>query len=403
VSRRLTAIGVAALVAAGALLGLDALLGESPAGPARVAGPTNPAATANSPGATGPAAPTEPAAPAGQPDITVLMSGDVLLRDTLWAQARADARARGADGYDFRPMLAGVRDAVSGADVAICHLETPVGAAGGPYSDYPVFNVPPQIVPALDWVGYDACTTASNHTLDQGSAGIDRTLTALDRVGIAHAGSARTAREGDRTTVLTVRGVRIALLSYTYGLNGFTRPDGSPWIVDLIEQRTILAEAKRARNDGADIVLVALHWGTEYRNDPTPQQRDLAEVLLDSADIDLVYGHHAHVVQPFDRIGGKWIAYGLGNHLAEQFTQPERTHEGVMARFTFSQGATGRWTVSDAGYLPTFMSLRAPFRLIDLTVALADDGVSGSRRAGYQRSFDRIEGTVRGMHAWPAG
>ena len=141
-SRRLTAIGVAALVAAGALLGLDALLGESPAGPARVAGPTHPAATANSPVATGPAAPTEPAAPAGQPDITVLMSGDVLLRDTLWAQARADAQARGADGYDFRPMLAGVRDAVSGADVAICHLETPVGAAGGPYSDYPVFNVP---------------------------------------------------------------------------------------------------------------------------------------------------------------------------------------------------------------------------------------------------------------------
>ncbi|MCI0685651.1 MAG: CapA family protein [Sporichthyaceae bacterium] len=392
-SRRLTAIGVAALLAAGALLGLDALLGDSPAGRAGSAG-----VGSSSPSATpGPATPSLPATPAEPSDITVLMSGDVLLRDTLWAQARRDARAAGRSGYDFRPMLAGVRDAVSGADLAICHLETPVGAAGGPYSDYPVFNVPPQIVPALDWAGYDACTTASNHTLDQGSSGIDRTLAALDRAGIAHAGSARTAGESDRTTVLTVRGVRIALLSYTYGLNGFTRPDGSPWIVDLIEQRAILAAAKQARRDGADLVLVALHWGTEYRNDPTPRQRDLAEVLLDSPDIDLVYGHHAHVVQPFDRIGGKWIAYGLGNHLAEQYTQPERTHEGVMARFTFSRRADGRWTVSEAGYLPTFMSLRAPFRLVDLGAALEDQELTESRRTGYQRSFDRIEDILR---AW---
>lgn len=397
-SRRLVGIGVIALVAAAAILGVDWLLagpaGTSASGP----GPLDPPA-AGSPAAS----PGAGSAAAGPRRLTVLMSGDVLLRETLWMQARADARAAGRGGYDFRPMLAGVRPTVSAADLAICHLETPVAPAGGPYSDYPVFNVPPQIVPALDWAGYDACTTASNHSLDQGSTGIDRTLAALDQAGIAHAGSARTAREADRVTVLTVRGSRVALLSYTFGLNGFTRPDGSPWLVDLIEQRAILAEARRARASGADLVLVALHWGVEYRNDPTAQQRALATALLASPDVDLVYGHHAHVVQPFARIGGKWVAYGLGNHLAEQYTQPERTHEGVMARFTFTERAGGGWAVSRAEFLPTAMPLRPPFRLADLTAALADPALPATRRTGYQRSFDRVADVVGSLGAWRNG
>jgi poly-gamma-glutamate capsule biosynthesis protein CapA/YwtB (metallophosphatase superfamily) len=393
-SRRLVGIGLAALLAAGAILGLDRLFG----GPGRTS--AGPASVSASPtGARTPAPSTTGAEPRR---LTVLMSGDVLLRETLWAQARADAQDAGEGGYDFRPMLAGVRPAVSGADVAICHLETPIARAGGPYADYPVFNVPPQIVPALHWAGYDACTTASNHSLDQGTAGIERTLAALDEAGIAHAGSARTAREGARVTMLTVRGVRVALLSYTFGLNGFRRPDGSPWLVDLIEQRAILAEAARARREGADLVLVALHWGVEYRNEPTAAQRTLAAALLASPDVDLVYGHHAHVVQPFDRTHGKWVVYGLGNHLAEQYTQPERTHEGVMARFTFTEG-DGRWRVSEAAFLPTAMSLRPPFRLVDLTAALTDDGVTGARRTAYQRSFDRIEEIVESRGAWQYG
>jgi poly-gamma-glutamate capsule biosynthesis protein CapA/YwtB (metallophosphatase superfamily) len=341
------------------------------------------------------------------------MSGDVLLRETLWAQAARDADARGERDYDFRPMLAGVRARISAADLAICHLETPVGEPSGPFSDYPVFKVPPQIIPALAWAGYDACTTASNHTLDAGADGVDRTLAALDAAGIAHAGSARTSREDDRTTILTVHpqgpagspgraAVKVALLSYTYGLNGFPMPAGKSWIVDTIDPEQILSEARQARRAGAEVVLVALHWGQEYRNEPTKDQQRIARRLLASPDIDLVYGHHAHVPQPFGKINGKWIVYGLGNHLAEQVSQPERTHEGTMARFTFAERG-GRWIVTAAEYIPTAIGLQAPFRLADLPRQLSRDDLTGAERAAARRSYDEVSDIVDSLGASKAG
>lgn len=374
------AVGCAALVAAAGFAAVDVLRGDAPNPDGSAVDATPPAAVAPSTG--------EQSHPAQGREFTVLVSGDVLLRDTLWAQAAEDAAG---EGYDFRPMLEGVRPAVSAADLAICHMETPVGTLDGPYSDYPIFNVPPHIIPALAWTGYDACTTASNHTIDKGVDGVTRTLDALDAAGVAHAGSARTADEADEITIMEVgddaEPARVALLSYTYGLNGLRPPVGKEWIVNLIDESDILHEAERARADGADVVLVALHWGLEYRNEPTAEQRTLAEALLESPDIDLVYGHHAHVVQPLDVINGKWVAYGLGNHLAEQATQPERTHEGVMVRFTLTEGPDGEWSTTAAEYLPTRVPLSPPFRLLDLTQERTSEASEGS----YERISELVE------------
>ncbi len=406
-TRKFIVIGSLALALAAVLAGLNWTVlddaGNVPVNPNHANRGPQPASSPGEPG------PTTPGPGADPPTFTVLVSGDVLLRDTLWTQAARDAEARGADGYDFRPMLAGVHRRISAADLAICHLETPVGDADGPYSDYPVFQVPPQIVPALAWAGYDACTTASNHTLDAGADGVERTLRAFDAAGIEHSGSARSAEEGSRMTILAVRlhqrgggasdaAVRLALLSYTYGLNGFEAPSGKSWIVDTIDPEQILAEAEQARKAGADVVLVALHWGREYRNPPTADQQRIAKRLLASPDVDLVYGHHAHVPQPFAKINGKWVAYGLGNHLAEQATQPERTHQGVMARFTFTHRA-GAWRVSAAEFIPTSIGLRPPFRLADLSMVLARDDLRGADGAAARRSYDQISEIVNSLGA----
>jgi poly-gamma-glutamate synthesis protein (capsule biosynthesis protein) len=332
--------------------------------------------------------------------FTVVMSGDVLLHNTLWTQARWDAQAAGHEGYDFRLLLAGVRPAVSAADLAICHLETPLGPAGGPFSSYPIFSVPPRIAPDLAWAGYDACTTASNHSLDGGVSGVRRTLSALDAAGIGHAGSARTAHEASRIQMLHAAGATVALLSYTYGLNGFVPPSDRPWIVHLIDPDQILADAAEARRAGADIVLVALHWGNEYQQQPSNVQRELAARLLASPDIDLVYGHHAHVVQPFERIGAKWVAYGLGNHVAEQTLAERATHEGVMARFEFTATASGDWLVTGVEYLPTAISTAAPYRLVDLTRMLAaGDRVGDDRRREFDQAYRRIAAAVNSLGA----
>ncbi|MEV4413524.1 CapA family protein [Catellatospora sp. NPDC049609] len=293
--------------------------------------------------------------------FTVVGSGDVLLHNGLWKQAQRDA---GGHGYDFAPMLRGVRPVIESADLAICHLETPLGTARGPFTGYPTFKVPPQIVPALKQTGYDACSTASNHSLDGGAAGIRRTLDVLDAAGIRHTGMARSRAEQSVPQIMTVRGVRVALLSYSFSFNGIPRPKGKEWLVNYLEPKRVQQAARRARAAGAEVVIVSIHWGTEYQHRPNSQQVSVAKQLLGDGAIDLILGHHAHVVQPFERINGRWVAYGMGNHISYQGFSNE-TRDGVISRFTFTETAPGRFTVTRVAALPTFMQLNdGPARLL---------------------------------------
>src|SRR6478752_4945999 len=151
---------------------------------------------------------------------SVLVTGDMLVHAQLWEQARADALATGAKGLDFGPLLEGQRKYLEKGDLAICHQETPVAGPTGPFSAYPSFNVPPQIVTAAQQVGYQACTTASNHTIDQGTKGLVRTLDALDAAGLQHSGSYRTEADSQGVLILQTAAAKIALIEGTYGLNG---------------------------------------------------------------------------------------------------------------------------------------------------------------------------------------
>lgn len=332
----------------------------------------------------------EPPAPR---TLTVLGSGDVLLHSGLWRQAARDAAAAGRPGYDFGPLFAGVRAAVSTVDLAICHLETPVGNPEGPFTGYPIFEVPPQVIPALRETGYDACSTASNHSLDRGETGIRRTLDALDAAGVAHSGTHRSAAEHATPTIVTAKGVRVGLLSYTFSFNGLIRPPDKPWLANDLNAAAILAEAGRVRAAGAEIVIVSLHWGDEYRHSAGDGQVTLARQLLGSPDIDLILGHHAHVVQPFERVGDKWVAYGLGNHVSWQ-NQRETTRDGVLARMTFTETAPGRWRVTTAEALPTWMSLTDPARLLLVPAVLADPATPPSLRDICSRSLRRTTAVV---------
>ena len=334
--------------------------------------------------------------------FTLVATGDVLLHTALWEQASADAAAAGRTGHDFRPILAGIRPVVSGADVAICHMETPVAPPGGPYSSYPSFSVPPEITEALTATGYDACTTASNHTYDQGAEGVDRTLAALDASGIQHVGSARTRQEAAKTTLLDVRGPDVALLSYTYGFNGIPAPNGETWRSNPIDEARILADASTARRHGAEVVVVALHWGDEYRHDPNAQQRTFAPKLIRSPNIDLLLGHHAHVVQPVESIDGEWVVYGMGNLVSNQGSQGPEKLEGLLVRFTFTETANG-WRATKAEYAPVLTDDRGPMRVLDVGRALADPKTDPDLRRRLQTARDRTAMIVGGRGAATAG
>ncbi|WP_170026672.1 CapA family protein [Actinomadura oligospora] len=325
-----------------------------------------------------------PPAVHGTDRFTVVGTGDFLLHSVLIEQAASDARGH---GYDFMPMLAQLKALISGADLAVCHLETPVGSPSGPFRGYPEFNSPPQIVKAIRRLGYDTCSTASNHAIDQGERGVRRTLDALDRSGIGHAGTARSAREAEKIDMRDVKGVRVAHLSYTYGTNGIPKADD--WLVnDTLKSARILADAARAKSAGAEVVAVSLHWGEEYQHAPTAAQRRLAKRLLRSQDVDLILGDHVHVVQPFERFNGKWVAYGMGNQVANPSANAEATHEGLVARFTFGRDAEGRWRAQPS-FVPTLVRSGPPIRLRTLTADSAERGaVERTERVVRSLGFD---------------
>ncbi|ATW53004.1 CapA family protein [Streptomyces peucetius] len=349
---------------------------------------------------TGPASP-EPSAAAGADSaprgFTLVASGDVLPHDPIIHRAQLDAGGR---GYDFRPMLAGIGPVVSGADVALCHMETVYGE-NGHYTGYPSFKSPPEIATALAHTGYDSCSTASNHSLDDGAAGVRRTLDALDRVGVEHAGSARTPEEADRPAWLRAGGAKVAHLAYTYGTNDIPLPERQPWAVDLIEEQQIIDDSRAARSAGADVVVVSLHWGTEWQTEPDRQQLDLGRSLTASTtgarpDIDLILGTHAHVPQAYEKVNGTWIVYGMGDQIAGDMInhrgeQDARGNQGTLARFTFSPPAApgARWEVTKAEYIPQWMDTAAG-RVVNLPEVMRREGARADHIAAEKAITDAV-------------
>jgi Bacterial capsule synthesis protein PGA_cap len=315
-----------------------------------------------------------PSAGAAKParTLTILGAGDELLHPPVWAQAQRDATSLGRSGLDFDPIFAGVKPEISAASLAICHVETPLGAARGPYTGYPRFSVPPQIAGTLHDIGYDTCSTASNHTLDQGTAGIKRTLDALDAAGVKHTGSYRTKADSiipDIVEVSPTGGgapVKVAQLSFTFGFNGLRRPSGEDWVANVTDPIAILDAARVARRAGAQIVVLSIHWGVEYSHTPNAAQKALARRLLASPDIDLILGCHEHVVQPVQRIGDKWVVYGMGNQLARHADPINDNREGIMPVFRFSETSRGHWRVTKAVAIPTWVTLTPNIRVVDL-------------------------------------
>lgn len=321
----------------------------------------------------GPTESAEPKQDKRSDRITVVATGDVLLHERLWTTAKRDGSA---GQWDFAPLMASVKPLVQNADLAIAHLETPLAKLGGPYHGYPLFQGPPQIAAALKQTGYDLCTTASNHSFDGGAAGVDRTLDALDKVGLRHAGTARTRSEAEGITIVDVHGVKVASLSFTFGFNGLPYPNGETWRAGKIGTKSIRLKAQDARDRGADLVIVSCHWGTEYSNRLNDQQRDVGPELLADSNIDLVIGHHAHVVQPMQEIDGKWIAYGHGNLVAAHREPNSTKAEGLLTRFTFTRDG-GAWT-TEVEYAPLLMTDDLPVRVLDVRRELAKD--TGRRR-----------------------
>ena len=335
---------------------------------------------------------------------TLLFSGDVLSHTPVIATALAYGDG-GEWAYDYRPMFDDVRARISAADLAICVLETPVSDDNIGLDGYPTFEAPRELAAALVDAGYDGCATASNHSMDRGPSGVRTTLDEMDNVGLGHAGMARTETEAATPRIYDLDGVRVAHLSWTYGLNGFVLPADEPWLVNVNDVDAIRAEADRARAAGADVVVLSIQWGNEYQRTPSAEQLALAPALTAPGGVDVIIGNHAHVVQPVTEVQGVPVVYGLGNSLSNQYDNPNRTgtQDGVMIEVTISGNTDIGWSPTQMRWAPTWVD-RSTYTIVDLLSRLEeiddDDPLRSTLQASFARTAEAI--SLLGSSASPA-
>ena len=304
--------------------------------------------------------------------FSLVATGELLVHEYVADRA---ADYGGVGTWDFRPMFRLVRPILAGADVALCHLETPLSADNSDLAYYPGFRVPFELADAIADAGWDGCSVASNHSLDAGTTGVTSTLDHLRRAGVATTGMATTATD-DGPATFEADGISIAHLSYTGLMNGGSLPTEPEWLVPRVDAAEILTDAAAARASGAEFVVLSLHWGPEYETAATSRQVELVDTLLASPDVDLLLGHGAHVPQPVIERDGKYAAIGLGNFLSNQPGDerrmcsecPAATQDGLIAWFAVGDLPDGSVGVVDAAYVPTWVHRSSTYEVVPLGI-----------------------------------
>ena len=316
--------------------------------------------------------------------ITMAFVGDILPHSPLVARAQ-----RNDEG--FSPMFDDITPLISSVDLAICHLETPIAPQGEALSTFPFFGVPPTITEAIAKAGFDRCSTASNHTYDRGVKGIDETVNALLANNVAQSGMARTPNEIKPQT-FSVKGVTLSHLSYTFSYNGLALPQDQEWRSALIDTDRILRDARTAREMGADAVIVSMHWGNEMSHQLNSQQTSVANALTKSGDVDLIVGHHAHVVQPIEKVNNVWVIYGMGNVLSNLPTDerwPASSQDSGVFTTTMRRDTAGNISFDTPVVHPTWVDKQNGWIIRDIKKSLSNSNSSGVYARELELSLGR--------------
>ena len=336
--------------------------------------------------------------------LTVSVSGDILIHSLLWERALANG---GGSRYDFAPFFTELAPYVARADLAVCHVETPISSAEP--TSYPIFNAPEELAAGIEANGWDACDTASNHSLDGGQEGVDATAAALDRQGIRHTGSFSSAAARRRPLILEAKGVKIGYLAYTDFTNGIPLPN--PWSVNYIaadaavepKAKRVLADARRAREAGAEAVIVTMQWGDENATEPNDSQRELAQRLTRSPLVTTIVGQGPHVVQPVERINGKFVVFSEGNLVSNQSALaglPAETQYGLVALLHLVADDKGV-RVERVSYAPTWVRL-TDYAVLPVGVGLREDPANAAALREAYETVVGIAGRGRGVAPIPA-
>ena len=259
--------------------------------------------------------------------FSMITFGDALIHPAVYNDAK-----RNSSTYNFKKMFTEVEKIISDYDLKFYNQETVIGGASLGVSGYPTFNSPDAIGNDLIATGFNVVNLASNHTMDKGSVGATYSANFWkNKEGVYAIGSYTNSTERNNIVIKEMNGITYAILSYAYGTNGLPVPSGKEYLINLYSDAKAKQDIEKIR-DKVDVLMVSMHWGTEYVLEPTSEQKREANYLA-SLGVDVIIGHHPHVLQPVTFIDDTLVIYSLGNMISNQWVLGIEKNIGLTVAF----------------------------------------------------------------------
>ncbi len=248
--------------------------------------------------------------------LSLVMVGDGLLHSSVYK----DAYQNGV--YDFSTQLQYIKPIIKNYDLAFYNQESILGGSEIGLSDYPTFNSPQEFGDDMLDMGFNLVSLANNHTLDRGVNGVEHSCEYWSKhKDILWAGSYCSSEDASEIKIKEKNNIKYTLLAYTYGTNGIKVPEGKDYLVNIYSDEKAKSDIEKVR-DKVDLLIVSMHWGTEYKLEPTEEQKRQAE-YLSKLGVDIIIGTHPHVVEPITYINNTLVIYSLGNFISAQSTNSD--------------------------------------------------------------------------------
>lgn len=243
---------------------------------------------------------------------SLIMVGDALIHSNIYLDAKNE------DGsYDFKPMLEYTKPIIEQYDLKYYNQETILGGKDLGLSSYPRFNSPTEVGDAFIDSGFNLVSLATNHTMDKGEEGVLRSLNYWNsKENIVKAGQYSSFDDRGQERIYDINGIKYAFFSYTTWTNGLETPTGKEYLNNVYSNEKAQEDIEKVKGK-VDVILVAMHWGTEYSLGVDEKQTEIAN-YLSSLGVDIIIGSHPHVVEPIERIGKTLVIYSLGNYISDQ-------------------------------------------------------------------------------------
>ncbi|WP_019153882.1 CapA family protein [Robertmurraya massiliosenegalensis] len=344
-------------------------------------------------------------------EIQIAAAGDIMFHDTQLKSGYDE----GSNSYDFKSVFEDVKNIISTADLAIANFETTTAGDAQPYTGYPVFNSPDEVIDAIQHAGFDVLTTANNHSLDTGSKGLKRTVEVINTKGLETVGTYSKKPES-RILIKEVKGIKIAILSYTEMINSVGTqyaPDELNDMINMMDKDKVIQDIQEAKDSGADLIMAFMHWGNEYEENPSEKQIEYAELMAQEG-VNIILGSHPHVIQKSEYIEvgeqKSFVIYSMGNFISNQrmetlSSKNELTEDGVIVKFDIRKNnETNETTIEQVNYVPTWVyrnmeegQSKFTYRILPIENFLNSSEIIDEFKPRMQRSMDetvaKMEGT----------